>query len=273
MVRLHFLISIVQIGAVISLLGAGKSLVVYTAKKIQINSTLFALTLITGLISSAIIFFIFKDFGTSFLLMGFIIFALISSELVGKKLFRTNAKLLIIQRILMVVFSLILYFSIGESGIIIGMALSYLVYIPKISSGLKENQIKLILVRERFNFIFANYGNSLILSLSRTLDKILIGPFLGFVVLGNYSLGLQFFSLLVIIPMVVFQYLLPHEANGVENKRLKKIVVFTSIGLSSLGFSIGPEIIPLFFSKFSDGADVLRIMSLAVVPHTITLLY
>jgi len=271
--EITFLISIAQIGATIAMLGAGTTLVVYTAKKIKINSTLFALTLITGLISSTIIFFIFRDIGTSFLIIGFIILGLISSELAGKKLFRTTAKLLIIQRILMVVFSLVLYFSIGESGVVIGMALSYLVYIPKILSGLKENQIKLILVRERLDFIFASYGNTLIMALSTTSDKILIGPLLGFVILGNYSLGAQFFGLLVIIPMVVFQYLLPHEANGVENKLLKKITILTSIGLASLGFTVGPEIIPLFFPKFSDATDVVRIMSLAVVPYTITFLY
>lgn len=271
--EITFLISIAQIVAIIALLGAGQTLVVYAAKKIKINSTLFVLTLIIGLILSAIIFFILSDIGTSLLILGFIIFGLVSSELAGKKLFSTNAKLLIIQRILMVIFSLILYFSIGESGIIIGIALSHLVYIPKIISGLKENQIKLILVRERLDFIFASYGNTLIIALSRTLDKILIGPFFGFVMLGNYSLGVQFFGLLVIIPMIVFQYLLPHDASGVKNKQLKKTVLMTSIGLSILGFTIGPEIISTFFNKFSDSSDVLRIMSLAVVPHTVNLLY
>jgi len=271
--EITFLISIAQLAAIIALLGAGQTLVVYTAKKVKINSTLFTLTLITGFISAIIIFFIFSDIGTSFLILGFIIFGLISSELTGRKLFRKNAKLLIIQRILMVVFSLGLYFLIGESGIIIGIALAHVVYIPRTINGLKENPINFVLIRERIHFIFASYANTLIITLSRTLDKILIGPFLGFVLLGNYSLGAQFFGLLVIVPMVIFQYLLPHDASGIENKRLKKFVILTSIGLASLGVTIGPEIISLVFPKFIDASDIIRIMSLAVVPHAITLLY
>lgn len=271
--EISFLVSIAQVAAIISLLGAAQTLVVYGAKKIKINSTIFTLTLIVGFILSTIVFFIFTDIGTSLYIFGLIAYGLVSAELAGKKLFRTNAKLHIVQRIMMIIISLGLYFLIGESGIIMGIAISHLIYLPKIISSLKENPIKLFLIRERLDFIIASYSNTLIAGLSTTLDKILIGPLLGFVILGNYSLGIQFFGLLIMIPMVVFRYLLPHDANGVDNKRLKKFIILISIGLAFLGFTIGPEIISLFFSEFSDASDILRIMSLAVIPYSITLLY
>ncbi len=272
--EITYLISIAQIVSVIALLGAGNMLAVYLAKNIKIDSTIYLMTLIAGIISSVVIFFILEDLGVSFLVLGLVVFGLISSELIGKKLFQKNAKLIILHRTLMVIFSLGLYFLIGPSGIIIGYALSFFLYIPRIIHGFRENKVNFVLIKERTHFLYASYSQSLIGALSNnTLDKVLIGPIFGFILLGNYSLGVQFFGLLVIIPGVVVQYLIPHDASGVENKRLKKMIVLGSIGFAVLGFTIGPEFISFFFTKFTDASDIMRIMSIAVVPHTIAFLY
>lgn len=272
--EITYLISIAQVVSVIALLGAGNMLVVYLAKNIKINSTIFLMTLITGVISSVLIFFIVNDLGTSFLVLGLIVFGITSSEMIGKKLFRKNAKLVILHRILMVGFSLGLYFLIGPSGVIIGYALSFFPYVPRVIHGFRENKVNFVLIKERTHFLYASYGQSLIGALSNnTLDKMLIGPVFGFILLGNYSLGVQFFGLLVILPGVIFQYLIPHDASGVENNRLKKIAVLGSICFAVLGFTIGPEFISFFFPKFTEASDIMRIMSIAVIPHTIVILY
>ncbi len=272
--EITYLISIAQVVSVIALLGAGNMLIVYLAKNIKINSTIFLMTLIAGGISSILIFFIVEDLGTSFLVLGLVVFGIISSELTGRKLFQKNAKLVILHRILMVCFSLGLYFLIGPSGVIIGYALSFFPYVPRVIHGFRENKINFVLIKERTHFLYASYGQSLIGALTNnTLDKMLIGPIFGFILLGNYSLGVQFFGLLAIIPGVVFQYLIPHDASGVENNRLKKLTILGSIGFAVLGFTIGPEFISFFFTDFTEASDIMRIMSIAVIPHTIVFLY
>ena len=54
--ELTFFISIASLTSTISLLGAVHTNMVYTAKKIQIQSTLYLITLSTGVISSIILF-------------------------------------------------------------------------------------------------------------------------------------------------------------------------------------------------------------------------
>ena len=105
------------------------------------------------------------------------------------------------------------------------------------------------------------------------IDKIILAPLLGFTLLGNYSLSLQIFTILVMLSSISFKYLLPQDSSGVSNKKLKKIIILISIGISLLGFFVLPKIIPIFFPKFIDTVDAIGIMSIAVVPEAITMLY
>ena len=105
------------------------------------------------------------------------------------------------------------------------------------------------------------------------IDKIILAPLLGFTLLGNYSLSLQIFTILVMLSSISFKYLLPQDSSGVSNKKLKKIIIFISIAISLLGFFVLPKIIPIFFPKFIDTVDAIGIMSIAVVPEAITMLY
>ena len=68
-------------------------------------------------------------------------------------------------------------------------------------------------------------------------------------------------DLLIIIPATPV-------GNSLEMK-----TVFGSICFAVLGFTIGPEFISFFFVQFTEASDIMRIMSIAVVPHTIAFLY
>ena len=96
---------------------------------------------------------------------------------------------------------------------------------------------------------------------------------LGFAILGNYSLGLQFFSLLSILPAMSVNYLIAQDISGIANKKLKKIIVLTSIVIAILGLTVGPMIMSYIFPKFVETGDVIRIISLAVIPLPIQSTY
>jgi O-antigen/teichoic acid export membrane protein len=104
------------------------------------------------------------------------------------------------------------------------------------------------------------------------IDKIILAPLLGFTLLGNYSLALQIFTILVIFSAIVFKYILPQDASGISNKKIKSITIIASIGISIFGIFVLPKLIPIFFPKFVDAIDAVSIMSLAVVPEAITML-
>ena len=271
--EIAYLLSVAMIASTVALLGAANTLIVYTAKNVKIQSSLYVLTLISGSITSIVVFFIFYDVGTSFLILGYVIFGLITSELLGYKLYKKYSKYIITQRALMVVLSIGLFYIFGQEAILIGIALSFSPYIIGIIRGFKKTKINFNLIKERSNFLMNSYLHSVVATLNGSIDKIIIAPLVGFALLGNYSLGLQFLTLLQIIPMVVTKYIIPQDSTGIENRKLKKITILTSLGLAILGFTIGPFVISMIFPEFGETEWVIRIVSLSIIPFTIVLMY
>ena len=93
------------------------------------------------------------------------------------------------------------------------------------------------------------------------------------VLLGNYSLGLQFYSLLNLLPSLTVKYFIGQDISRIPNKKLKKIVVLIAIGIAILGSTIGPTIISDIFPKFTESENIIRIISWALVPATIQATY
>ena len=209
----------------------------------------------------------------SFLILGYIIFSLVTSTLLGQKLFGEYAKFVLIQRSLMATLGIGLYFILGNNGVIIGLTLSFLPYIFPIINGFRKYEYNFHLIRERSNFIINAYFESLSAILITTLDKLIIASLFGFTLLGNYTLGIQFFLLLLVIPQIVWKYILPNDSVGIENKKLKQILIFVSIGLAFISFIISPVLIELLFPQYYEAVDVVRIISLAIIPATIFTIY
>lgn len=271
--EIFYYMAVAQVASTIALIGAANTLVVYTAKKIKIQSTVYIISIISGSITSLGVFFLLYHIGTSLLILGYVVFVLVTSELLGQKLFLNYSKFVITQRILFVCFAIGMYYLIGDEGVILGMALSYTPYIWGIVKIFKNTKINFSLWKKRKEFIGNNYLQSLSSTLSGSLDKLFIAPLFGFVLLGNYSLGLQFYALLMLLPNVVSTYIVPQDSSGYENKNLKKIIILASVGFAILGFTIGPWVISNIFPKFAESEEVIRIISWAVIPNTIVIVY
>ncbi len=271
--ELTFFISISSLTSTVSLLGAVHTNIVYTAKKIQIQSTLYLITLSTGAAASIMLFIIFFNLGVSVYVLGLVIFGLATSELLGRKLYKKYSVFVLTERVLKIILGLGFYFWIGENGVLLGMALSYFPYLFGVVRGLTSSKINFNVITERLNFIIPNYLQTLSGSLNGSLDKLLIGPLLGFAILGNYSLGLQFYSLLTIFTTVISKYIVPQDASGNENKKLKKIAILSSVGIAVFGFTIGPVLISSIFPKFDSAQEILQIVSWTLVPTTIVTVY
>ena len=80
-------------------------------------------------------------------------------------------------------------------------------------------------------------------------------------------------SLLGLLPSIVYQYILPHDASGNPNKKLKKITVTISFAITILAILLGPFVIPHLFPKFTQTVTVIQIMSIGVIPMTVNLMY
>jgi len=271
--EVSYFIAVAGIASAISFLGAGNTIIVYTAKGEKIQSPIFFVSSISSVIASIILFFIFYNFSVSLYVVGYIIFGLATSDILGRKLYKSYSKYLITQKIFTVVFAVSFYYLMGYQGVVFGIALSFFPYFIRLYKGFKESKFEFSPIKSHFGFMM----NSYVLDLSRTFsgytDKLIVAPIFGFAILGNYQLGVQFLSLLSILPAIVYQYILPHDASGNPNIKLKKITIFISIGLAILGILLAPIVLPILFPKFKEAIEVIQIISLAIIPSTINLVY
>ena len=271
--EIHYFLAIAGTAQIISMLGTSHALTVYSAKKENIQSTLFILSTIPTIISCIIIIMIFDRFDAGLLAIGFVVFESVNSVMLGRKFYRKYAKMILIQKSLTMLLGISFFYAFGPSGILFALVLTF---IPHLTIFLKEFQntkINFTLLKPRKNFIVNNYLMVISGSFGGQIDKIILLPLLGFVIIGNYSLALQIFTVLVMFSAIVFKYLLPQDASGVSNRNLKKITIMVAIGISIFGILVLPKLITLFFPKFIEAVDAIAIMSVAVVPEAIVVLY
>ena len=268
-----YFISIAGLAQLVSLVGSSNALTVYTAKNVKIQSTLFLISISAAAISLAIITIFLNRLDAGLLAVGFIVFSLVNSVILGKKLFEKYAKLILSQKILTLILGLGLYFVFDVYGIIYGLALSYIPHLVIFVKEFSRTKIDFMLLKPRKGFIINNYVMSLTAGLGGTIDKLIIAPVLGLALLGNYSLALQMFAMMMMFSAVVYKYLLPSDASGESNKKIRQIALVISIIITILGVTILPDVIDWLFPKYVDAIDAIQIMSLGVVPGTISILY
>ena len=272
--ELQWFIGIAGIFSSIALFGNVNTLTVYAAKNIPIQSTLNFISLIASSILSLIIIIIFPAFYTidiGILLIAYVINTLAVGDLLGKKEFSNYSKYTIIQKGLTLGLGLLFYHLFGYEAMLFALAFTYILHLKRIISIFKNIKINFNLVKERVGFITNNYFTFLISGSigSGQVDKIIIAPILGFSVLGNYSLGLQLVSIMMIFSTVFYKYILTQDSSGIDLKKLKLIAILISVLMSIGGIILGPIIIDTFFPKYLDTKIVIQVMSINVIPATV----
>ena len=271
--QIHYFLGIAAMGQLFSLIATPNAITVYVAKNIKIHSTLFFISILAGILSSVVIFFLFFRFDASILVLGYIIFELVNGFFLGKKLFSTYSKFFISQKILTVILGLGFYTLFGFEGIIYGLVLSYVPYIWILIKEFSTTKLNFSLLQTRKGFIINNYGMNISGAVGGQIDKIIIAPLLGFELLGNYSLAMQFLVIMLLLPTIIFKYLLIQDSSGKNTGNLKQISFIISIGLASFGIIILPMLIPFLFPQFIETTIAIQILSIAIIPATVGTFY
>lgn len=268
-----YYLTIAGIASGVAMLGAPSSLNVYAAKGERILPTLSTIIFTLSAIAAVTIFFTYSNLGASIHVFTYVIFALITSEFLGRKLFKTYMKIMIIQKLLMVALAILLYYVIGIDGIILGIAFSFLPFMILYFKEFKKDKIDFENLKPKKKFLINNYLLEFSRMIAGSVDKIVIAPIFGFAILGNYALGIQFYMVFLIIPSIIYQYILPQDASGNPSTVLKKITVLGSIGIAILGIILAPLIIDLMFPEFDEAIPIVQIVTLGVIPGTINYMY
>ena len=151
---------------------------------------------------------------------------------------------------------------------LLGFNMSTSVQMAIIKKGLNVSMLS-----NKKGFIINNYFTALSGTLHGQVDKIIVMPIVGAAVIGNYSLSLQIITIMTISTAILYKYLLPQEASGNDVKKIKKLLIFTSIIFTFVGFFIVPMILPTIFPKYLDAIDAIKIMSLGLVPVSVIKIY
>lgn len=271
--ELGYLIAIAGITSNVALLGGKWVMIVYTAKGMDIQPVLYLITLISSGIGAVILYMIFQNPGLSAYVMGFVIFTLVISEIQGRKLYKTYAKFFILQKIFFVSISLGLFQVVGAEGILLGYGLSFVPFFRRMYASVKIKNYDFGFLKQKSGFIANNYSLDVSRALKGQIDKLMIAPLFGFGLLGNYYLGLQVVSVLGILPGAIFTYMLPQDASGRSTQRLRILTILGSVVLALLGVFLAPAIIPMVFPEFEETLDLVPILSMAVIPSTVVVMY
>ena len=271
--EIFYYIGIAATAAAFALIGAQNTITVYSSKNIKVESTLYFLSLILGVIASFILIVIFYRTDIIFLLFGYVINTLAMGKLLGTQSFLSYFKHTLIQKVLTLVSGILSFVIFGADGIIFALAISYASFIIVIYNRFKQTKINFSLLKGRVKFIINNYVIEVLTKLNANLNRLIVVPLLGFGILGNFSLALQVVNVGLIFTVIIFKYTIPYDALGEENKKLKKVSLLISIVMVFLGALVVPSIIPIFFPEYEEVTDVIRILIFSIIPMTLTKIY
>lgn len=271
--QISYFIAVASVAGVAALVGTSNAMIVYVAKGIRIQSSLYFISMLISIVVAIVIYFLYQKIEVSLYVLGYVPFTLFTNELLGKKLYSRYSKIVIIQRISLVGLSLLFYYLNGPIGIVLGYALSFFPYLIIVFCSFQRQEVSKVLLRKYFGFFMNSYG----LEISRVCiaysDKIVIAPLFGFALLGNYQLAYQVLIIMNMLPSVVFQYTLAQDAVGLRREKLKKLTMVASILLTVIVITVGPSLLEILFPKYSGAADIIQIISLAAIPTSINLMY
>ena len=227
--ELGYYISIAGLATSLSFIGGPMAITVLVAKKYNIESTIYLVSIFASIISALVLYFAFTNIGMSVYVLGSVIYNLASSELLGRKFYKKYSIYFISQKILFILFSLLFYYLIGPEGILIGIGLSFLLFTKRIYRGFKDTPLNFQLLKTKWKFMTNNFLLDLSYILDRQTDKLIIGPLFGFVILGNYYLALQILSMLAIIPETVKRFTLSEDSSGSNTTKIKLLTILFSV--------------------------------------------
>ena len=141
-----------------------------------------------------------------------------------------------------------------------------------IYKSFKNNKVDFLVIRERAKFLSHIYLADLSATARNHIDKLVIAPLLGFSFLGNYFLGLQVLALMLIIPNIVFKYTLPEDSSGESTGKIKILTIIISFFVALAGIFLAPLVIPIVLPEYAAAVDLIPILSLVLIPRTISIL-
>lgn len=270
--ELIFLIVLAETFSIVSRFGLNHTVTIFQAKNDnlmvqQVNLIAFLSTSVAAVILIPINLFV------AILTLSISFFIMSQHNLLGKKKFKKFMFISLLQGSLLLTITIFMYFLLDINGILIGMLISNFVCSLAYWRSLSRITLSFNKIKKNLKVLIHNFGIDLSTNLSRRIDKLLIVPILGFTAVGIFQFNTQILFGLELIPLSLHSFLLAEESSGVKHKKLIYLIILLSIGITISLLIFAPLFVNQFFPDYSSGIFSLQILSLALVPLTISAVY
>jgi O-antigen/teichoic acid export membrane protein len=266
--KTNYEVAIASLAASAALLGLNTTVTSYLAKgSSKINIQANQVVLISGGIAAVVVSFV--DWYLSAFVIGMTFWMMSTYELLGKKQYKQYAMTIIGARGSQMILSIGLFYVLGVMGIILGFAISFLLFSQRYFISTKQFSLIFDEVKSKMKFASHAYSFNMSNAFLMYFDKLVILPLFGYAILGYYQLGFQFLLFLGMIPISFYQYLLSEESSGLRKTKVRLVGILVSVCLTVVLFASSPWIVQTFFPHFENSIDAIRIMSIGIIPMMI----
>ena len=141
--EIFFYLGIASIISSAVLFAGQNTITVYIAKKIRVQTTLYFISLSAAFVGSLVVIIWFYRLDVGFVVVAYVINTLAIGEILGKKLFTTYSKYVLLQKFSFVMVGVVFFYLFGIDGILYAIALSYSGYIIIIFRGFRNDKLNL----------------------------------------------------------------------------------------------------------------------------------
>lgn len=228
----------------------------------------FSFTLIASTAgATAIAFF---NWQAAILCLGLVYFAMSVGEILGSQRYREYAITVIAERGLRLGLSLLFFALMGPSGILVGFGVSHIALAFRFHQTLRKVSLDFDALRPKFNFAGYSAGWNVLQNIPLFLDKTVIIGLYGLTTLGLYQIGMQFVSMAGMLPISIYQFMLPRRSAGGVTRTLALVGIALSVGMAGIIILASPAVIDVFFPQFIDAITAVQIAGIAIIPITVT---
>jgi len=268
--EIGYLISFATFAGGLCIMGFGTLIVVYEPKKENVFPSSYVIVVIASAIAAVIAFIFTQNIIVSFLVMGMASFEIILQGILAKKQYKKFSKNNLLRQLVSVGLAIFFFQIWGINGILFGYFLGTLIAFAELYPLLKNKKIEYSILRPKIRFILETFSLKISRIVYRSGDKLLIGALFGFTLLGSYFFAAQYLLLLLNFPKTITQYLLPQEAEGKKNNKFKLVSILVACLVALISIVAISYAIDIFFPKFTETILPIQIMSISIIPLTIS---
>lgn len=271
--EIFFYLGIASIASSAVLFANKNTIIVFISKNIQLQNTLYIITLSGTFVASLVVMIIFFRIDVGFVLVAYVFNSLALGELLGKKSFSFHSKNVLLQKFLVVILGVSFFYIFGVDGILYAIGLSYSSYLILVFKSLNRTPLNFPLLKQHIGFVSNNYSVGLLQITKSQIDKLIIPVIISFSILGHYALAIQILTAMNLFSNIIFKFILPYDASGEPNTKIKFLAIIISIIIAISGIIFTPIVLPLLFPAYIDAILAIQIMSITVIPTSITFIF